>query len=35
MLFKAVYSQWDAEAMGPPPAWVPTPEGTEATNLAR
>ena len=35
LLFAACYAGWDADALGPPPAWVPTPEGAAATNAAQ
>ena len=35
LLFQAAYARWDAGTLGPPPAWVPTPEGMAATNAAR
>lgn len=35
LLFQAVYAGWDAGARGPPPCWVPTPEGAAATNAAK
>ena len=34
LLFTAAYAGWDEAARGPPPAWVPTPEGMAATNAA-
>ena len=35
LLFAACYAGWDADALGPPPAWVPTAESMAATNAAR
>ena len=35
LLFAATFEGWDADADGPPPVWVPTPEGAAATNAAR
>lgn len=33
-LYRLVYSQWDPAA-GPPPAWLPRPDGIKHTNLGR
>jgi hypothetical protein len=35
LLFAAAYQGWDADVLGPPPAWVPPPDGIAATNAAR
>lgn len=35
LLFTITYQGWDAAAHGPPPVWVPTPQGAATTNAAR
>ncbi len=34
LLHETVFSHW-AEAQGPPPAWFPSEEQTQATNIAK
>eukprot|EP00884_Botryococcus_braunii_P002914 jgi/Botrbrau1/12623/Bobra.0169s0150.1 len=34
LLFRKVYRDWDSEKLGPPPVWIPTPQGMADTNLA-
>lgn len=35
MLFDKCYENWPTQSLGPPPAWIPTPQGASCTNLAR
>jgi acetyl-CoA synthetase len=33
-LFAKVYEQWDRRSQGPPPAWLPTTDSIQSTNVA-
>jgi acetyl-CoA synthetase len=35
IVFDSLFSAWDAERDGPPPAWIPTSEQVGSTNIAR